>query len=214
MSEILKEAGVVDDSKYDVILYDVLGDVVCGGFAAPLRQGFADKVAIVTSEELMSLYAANNIAKAVRNYSSNGISLIGLIANLRDPGCDHEAVSRFASTIGTKVLRFLPRDPAVRQAEYEKKTVIEVNPDSELVARLRELADILLSAPAKPVCIPRPMTDVEFNDRSRRGFRREGPDLRPEDEATAVPLAAAVGAATIRVVPAPRALFAAKAAPL
>ena len=173
MSEILKEAGIVDDSKYDVILYDVLGDVVCGGFAAPLRQGFADKVVIVTSEELMSLYAANNIAKAVCNYSSNGISLLGLIANLRDPGCDEGVVSRFAAMIGTQVLQFLPRDPLVRQAEYQKKTVIETHPDSPLVMRIRELAKILIETPATPQRIPNPLSDAEFHGLSREAFRGE-----------------------------------------
>ncbi len=170
MSEILKEVGIVDDSKYDAILYDVLGDVVCGGFAAPLRQGFADKVVIVTSEELMSLYAANNIAKAVCNYASNGISLLGLIANLRDPGCDEGVINRFANLIETRVLQFLPRDPLVRQAEYQKKTIIETHPNSPLVQRIKTLAQILLETPASPQRIPNPLTDAEFHALSRETF--------------------------------------------
>lgn len=187
MSEILKEAGIVDDSKYDVILYDVLGDVVCGGFAAPLRQGFADKVVIVTSEELMSLYAANNIAKAACNYASNGISLLGLIANLRDPGCDEDVVTRFAKMIGTSVLQFLPRDPLVRQSEYQKKTVIETHPHSPLVARIKVLAKILLETPSKPQRIPNPLSDAEFHDLSRSTFQKERASSAkaPEREARA-----------------------------
>ena len=173
MSEILKEAGIVDDSKYDVILYDVLGDVVCGGFAAPLRQGFADKVVVVASEELMSLYAANNIAKAVCNYASNGISLLGLIANLRDPGCDESVIERFAKMIDAQVLQFLPRDPLVRKAEYQKKTIIETSPDSPLVQRIKTLAKVLLETPASPQRIPNPLSDTEFHAFSREAFNGE-----------------------------------------
>lgn len=174
MIEILEGAGVLREGRYDAALFDVLGDVVCGGFAAPLRQGLADKVLIVVSEELMALYAANNIARAVRNYSANGASLLGLVANLRDPGADRESVERFAGLIGTKVLAFLPRDPAVREAEYRRTTVIEHAPDSAFARAIRDLASGLgrgesLSAPP-----PTPLTDESFHELSRNAFVARG----------------------------------------
>lgn len=170
MIEILEGGGVLREGRYDATLFDVLGDVVCGGFAAPLRQGLADKVLIVVSEELMALYAANNIARAIRNYSSNGAGLLGLVANLRDPGADRESVERFAGLIGTKVLAFLPRDPAVREAEYRRTTVIEHAPDSPFARAIRDLASGLgrgesLSAPP-----PTPLTDESFHELSRNAF--------------------------------------------
>lgn len=172
MIEILEEAGFLRGDRYDVALFDVLGDVVCGGFAAPLREGMADKVVIVTSEELMSLYAANNVARAVRNYSANGSSLIGLAANLRDPDADREAVSRFAALIGTRVLGWLTRDAAVRRAEYARTTAVESAPSSDFARRVEALAGELLAAPAAPP--PSPLGDERFAALSRRAFRDDG----------------------------------------
>lgn len=89
-------------------MFDVLGDVVCGGFAAPLRVGFAQKVLVVTSEEPMSLYAANNICRAVETYASNGVVLAGLIANLRNNETDPSIFELFAELINSKVLAVIP----------------------------------------------------------------------------------------------------------
>jgi nitrogenase iron protein NifH len=170
MIEILNSAGVLSDGRYDVAIFDVLGDVVCGGFAAPLRQGFADKVVIVTSEELMSLYAVNNIARAVRNYSANGIALCGLVGNLRDPGADRGAVERFAAGIGTRVLAFLPREAAVREAEYRRVTVSEHAPKGEFSKKVSSLAQGLWDFDRSRAKVPTPFLDEQFHELSHKGF--------------------------------------------
>lgn len=171
MITILEGAGVLQEGRYDLALFDVLGDVVCGGFAAPLRQGFADKVVIVTSEELMSLYAANNIARAIRNYSDNGVVLCGLVANLRDQGADRGAVERFAARIGTGVLSFFSREAAVREAEYRRLTLTEHAPDCEMSRGISALAARLLGFDRGSASAPAPLSDERFNELSRIAFR-------------------------------------------
>ncbi len=170
---ILEEAGVLQEGRYDVAIFDVLGDVVCGGFAAPLRQGFADKVVIVTSEELMALYAANNIARAIKNYHENGVALCGLVANLRDRDADRASVERFAAEIGTGVLSFFPREAAVREAEFKRLTLVEHAPDHALTRTIEALGESLLGFDRKSVSVPRPLSDERFNELSRRAFVSE-----------------------------------------
>ncbi|MFI5348111.1 MAG: nitrogenase component 1 [Elusimicrobiota bacterium] len=177
MIEILEEAGFLEADRYDVALFDVLGDVVCGGFAAPLRENLADKVLIVTSEELMSLYAANNVARAVRNYAANGSSLVGLAANLRDPDADREAVARFAGLIGTRVVAWLTRDPAVRRAEYARKTAVEIAPESGFALSMESLASELLKPSA--TTIPTPLSDESFQVLARGAFAGAPPVPAP-----------------------------------
>ncbi|MDE2491491.1 MAG: AAA family ATPase, partial [Elusimicrobia bacterium] len=164
--ELLELSGRLRPDRYDVALFDVLGDVVCGGFAAPLREGMADVVALVTSEEMMSLYAANNVARAIRNYAANGASLAGLVANLRDPGADREAVARFAGLLGTRVLAWFERESAVRRAEYARETVVESAPESAFARAVEALAGALLEAAAAPP--PTPLGDERFAALSRR----------------------------------------------
>ncbi|MEK7384510.1 MAG: nitrogenase component 1, partial [Elusimicrobiota bacterium] len=170
MIELLEGAGILREDRYDVALFDVLGDVVCGGFAAPLRQGFADKVVIVASEELMALYAANNIARAIRNYSDNGVALCGLVANLRDPGADKKAVERLAALIGTKVLAFFHREAAVREAEYLRRTLVEHAPRAAMARGVTALARRLLDFDRAAAKVPSPISDEQFHELSRRAF--------------------------------------------
>lgn len=177
MIEILQEAGFLESDRYDVALFDVLGDVVCGGFAAPLRENLADKVLIVTSEELMSLYAANNVARAVRNYAANGSSLVGLVANLRDPDADRDVVARLAGLIGTRVVAWLMRDTAVRRAEYARKTAVEIAPESDFARTLESLASELLKPSLKN--IPTPLSDESFQILARRAFIGAAPIASP-----------------------------------
>jgi nitrogenase iron protein NifH len=110
MFEIFEEIGVVDEDRYDVAIFDVLGDVVCGGFAAPLRSAFAPKVVIVLSEEMASAYAANNIAKGVSHYLDNGVCLAGMVLNLRDNRADRGPVERFIQEVGSRILAVVPRE--------------------------------------------------------------------------------------------------------
>lgn len=126
----------------DYVLYDVLGDVVCGGFAMPIREGKAEEIYIVCSGEMMSLYAANNICKGIKRYAASGkTKLGGLICNSRMVDKEAELVSRFAQMLGTQMLYFLPRDKIVSTAERAKMTVIEYAPDCEQAGHYRALAE-------------------------------------------------------------------------
>lgn len=143
--EKLEELDAYEFYKPDVVLYDVLGDVVCGGFAMPIRGGYADEVCIVTSGEMMSLYAAANIAHAVKSFGKRGYaSLRGLIQNSKNIDGEGELVDKTAAEIGAEVLYRLPRDPVVQQAEETGKTVVEAFPDSDMTARYMALAKLLL----------------------------------------------------------------------
>ncbi|HWP50495.1 MAG TPA: nitrogenase iron protein NifH [Clostridia bacterium] len=143
--EKLEELDAYKIYKPDVILYDVLGDVVCGGFAMPIRGGYADEVCIVTSGEMMSLYAATNIAHAVKSFGKRGYaSLRGLILNAKNIAHENELVDKTAIEIETSVLYRLPRHPLVQQAEEEGKTVVEAFPDSDMTRHYKALAMLLL----------------------------------------------------------------------
>ena len=127
----------------DVIVYDVLGDVVCGGFAMPMREGYAQEVYLVTSGELMSLYAANNICKAVQRLSARPKSrcrLAGVICNAKNQPREEELVAEFARRVNSHLVQFIPRDRTVQLAELNRKTVIEYEPASAQAKVYRDLA--------------------------------------------------------------------------
>ena len=139
--EALEERDAFDILKPDVVLYDVLGDVVCGGFAMPIREGYARKVYIVTSGENMAIYAAANIAVAVDNFRQRGYaSLGGLILNRRNVPDEREKVEVLAGDVKTKIVADLPRDNAISEAELHGKPVFEISPESEYVREIRNLA--------------------------------------------------------------------------
>ena len=139
--EKLEELNAYDVYKPDIIFYDVLGDVVCGGFAMPIRGGYADHVCIVTSGEMMSLYAASNISHAVKSFAKRGYaSLKGLIFNSKNIEGEEELVNRAAEEIGTEVIYRLPRDPQVQAAEVMGKTVVEAFPESAMAGHFSALA--------------------------------------------------------------------------
>ncbi|AEE16650.1 AAA family ATPase [Treponema brennaborense] len=156
--EKLEELGAYETYRPDIVLYDVLGDVVCGGFAMPIRNGYADHVFIVTSGEMMSLYAAGNIASAVRNFGARGYaSYSGVILNARNVENEREIVERALLEIGGSIVSEIPRSGTVQEAELQGKTVIEACPDSEQAERYRELARRILKltgaeAPCETVC--------------------------------------------------------------
>lgn len=141
----LEELGAYDIYKPDIVLYDVLGDVVCGGFAMPIREGYADHVLVVTSGEMMALYAASNIVSAVHNFGKRGYAKLGgIILNSRNVENEVETVEKAAKEMGEKVLCVIPRDGAVQQAEDLGKTVIEALPDTDMAACYRNLAEKVL----------------------------------------------------------------------
>lgn len=145
--EKLEEINAYEELKPDVVLYDVLGDVVCGGFAMPLRAQYADYVWIVTSGEKMSLFAARNIAQAVSGFQSRGYAQLGgLILNRRNVKTEPAAVEQLAQEIGSRVICDLPRSETVGDAEELAKTVMEAFPQSEMAGHYRTLADKILEA--------------------------------------------------------------------
>ncbi len=143
--EKLEELDAYEVYKPDVIFYDVLGDVVCGGFAMPIRGGYADEVCIVTSGEMMALYAAANISHAVQSFGKRGYATLrGLIFNGKGIENEDELVHKAAEEIGTSVIRKVPRDPMVQKAEELGKTVVEAFPDCEISQIFRSLAKTLV----------------------------------------------------------------------
>lgn len=137
---LLERLGAYADDL-DYVFYDVLGDVVCGGFAMPIREGKAREIYIVCSGEMMALYAANNIAKGIKKYASTGgVRLGGLICNSRKVDGEADLVSAVAKELGTQMIHFVPRDNAVQKAEINRKTVIDYSPDVPQADEYRELA--------------------------------------------------------------------------
>ncbi len=137
---LLEQLGAYTDDL-DYVFYDVLGDVVCGGFAMPIREGKAQEIYIVCSGEMMALYAANNISKGIAKYGKTGtVRLGGLICNSRKVDREYELVEAVAKKLGTQLIHFVPRDNAVQRAEIHKKTVIDFSPDEPQADEYRTLA--------------------------------------------------------------------------
>lgn len=144
--EKLDELGAKETYQPDVILYDVLGDVVCGGFAMPIRSGYARDVFIVTSGEMMSLYAASNIVHAIRNFGPRGYARYsGVILNSRNVQDERAVVDKALEEIGGGVIATIPRDGIVQRAEDQGKTVIEAFPTSPMAQCYRDLATAVLA---------------------------------------------------------------------
>ena len=139
--EKLKELGAYERYKPDVVLYDVLGDVVCGGFSMPMRNGYADKIFIITSGENMAIHAAANIAMAVQNFKNRGYAgLGGLILNRREVPREEEKVAELAEDFHTSVIGTLSHSELVALAEEQQKTLMECYPESEMAEEYRVLA--------------------------------------------------------------------------
>jgi nitrogenase iron protein NifH len=139
---LLEQLGAYDaDKNLDYVFYDVLGDVVCGGFAMPMREGKAKEIYIVCSGEMMAMYAANNICKGIVKFAeAGGVRLGGLICNSRQVDNEEEMIDEFARRLGTHMIHFLPRDNDVQRAEIQRKTVIEWNPQAPQADEYRTLA--------------------------------------------------------------------------
>ena len=150
---LLEQLGAYDDDKHlDYVFYDVLGDVVCGGFAMPIRDGKAQEVYIVCSGEMMALYAANNISSAVRNFEDRSYARIfGLILNHRNVENETEKVQAFAEEKKIPIVGEIPRSDEIIRWEDQGKTVIEGDADSEISKRFFELAEKLLEEEAESV---------------------------------------------------------------
>lgn len=129
---LFKQQKVFEDLDLDVVIYDVLGDVVCGGFAVPIREGIAEHVFTVSSADFMSVYASNNLFKGIKKYSNTGGALLGgIIANSINNSYQKEIVDDFAKKTNTQIVEYVPRSVTVTQSELQGKTTIEAAPDSE-----------------------------------------------------------------------------------
>ena len=158
--ELLENLGAYTDDL-DYVLYDVLGDVVCGGFAMPIREGKAKEIYIVCSGEMMSLYAANNICRGITRYAAQGkTKLGGLICNSRLVDNEKDLVEEFASRLGTKMIYFIPRDNIVQHAELNRKTVIEQAPECNQADEYRSLAREIDGN--EDFCVPTPISNDEL----------------------------------------------------
>jgi nitrogenase iron protein NifH len=147
----------------DYVFYDVLGDVVCGGFAMPIREGKAQEIYVVASGELMAMYAANNICKGVQKYAmSGGVRLGGVICNSRNVDGEKELLDAFAKKLGSQLIYFVPRDNVVQRAEINRKVVVEYEPDCNQAAEYRGLAQAVDNN--ELFVVPQPLTQDELEE--------------------------------------------------
>lgn len=151
------------DEKWDVQIYDVLGDVVCGGFSVPMRKALIDRVFVVTSEEYMSLYACNNLLKSIAHFSKNRAAFLGgVIYNPKRVEYGQERISAFASSTKSPLIMTIPYLSEVQEAEWHQKTVIEYNKASEASGIFMKLAgEIMLS---EACSVPEPLSDEGLYD--------------------------------------------------
>jgi nitrogenase iron protein NifH len=144
--ELFKQQKAFEELDLDYVIYDVLGDVVCGGFAMPIREGIAQHVFTVSSGDFMSIYASNNLFKGIKKYSNSGGALLGgVIANSMNAGYSKEIVDDFASRTKTQIIQYVPRSITVTQSELQGKTVIEAQPDSEQAKVYKTLAERMVA---------------------------------------------------------------------
>jgi nitrogenase iron protein NifH len=157
---IIKDLKAFDTYSLDVVIYDILGDVVCGGFAQPIREGFAQEIYLLCSGSFMSLYAANNIAKGIRRLARRGdTGLAGVICNSSgDEQLERAVLSEFAEILGTKLIDFIPRSPVIQACEVQGRTVLEHSPQSPEADVFRGLAQRTLDNDSR--VIPTPIEEV------------------------------------------------------
>jgi nitrogenase iron protein NifH len=159
---MLEQLGAYGEEKaLDYVFYDVLGDVVCGGFAMPIREGKAEEIYIVVSGEMMAMYAANNICKGIVKFAESGVvRLGGIICNSRKVDNEEAMIEAFAAKLGTKMIHFIPRDNEVQRAEINRKTVIEYDPTHPQADEYRKLSRKIDQN--KNFVIPKPLISDEL----------------------------------------------------
>jgi nitrogenase iron protein NifH len=140
--QLFKQQKIFEKLDLDFVIYDVLGDVVCGGFAVPIREGIAEHVFTVSSADFMAIYAANNLFKGIQKYSNSGGALLGgLIANSINAPYAREILDDFVKQTNTQVVEYIPRSVTVTQSELQGKTTVEAAPDSEQAKIYTRLAE-------------------------------------------------------------------------
>ena len=187
--DLLKQRRVFEELELDVGFFDVLGDVVCGGFSVPIREGIAEKVFTVSSADFMAIYAANNLFKGIKKYSNSGGALLGgVIANSINAPHTHQIIDDFAERTKTRVVEYIPRSVTVTQAELSGKTTIEAAPHSAQADVYRSLAEkVVAPVPGK---VPSPLDEKELRDWAAKWARLileiSNPQPQPLVEAVAV----------------------------
>jgi nitrogenase iron protein NifH len=159
---MLENLGAYTDDL-DYVFYDVLGDVVCGGFAMPIREGKAQEIYIVASGEMMALYAANNISKGIAKYAkTGGVRLGGIICNSRNVDREEELLRAFSKELNSQLIYFVPRDNIVQRAEIHRQTVIQYDPNSKQAGEYRNLAEAIENNTF--FTVPTPMTQDRLEE--------------------------------------------------
>jgi nitrogenase iron protein NifH len=159
--QLLKQQRVFDELDLDFVIYDVLGDVVCGGFAVPIREGIAEDVFTVSSSDFMAIYAANNLFRGIQKYSNSGGALLGgVIANSINNSFQKKIVDDFVERTKTRVVQYVPRSITVTQSELKGKTTIEGAPTSEQAKVYRELANRIVEHDVSHVPSPLEPADL------------------------------------------------------
>jgi nitrogenase iron protein NifH len=161
--QLLKQLKVFDELNLDYVLFDVLGDVVCGGFAVPIREGIAEHVFTVSSADFMAIYAANNLFRGIQKYSNSGGALLGgVIANSINAPYSKDIIDDFVTRTQTQVIGYVPRSVTVTQSELQGKTVIEAAPNSEQAKIYRKLAERIANHTESTV--PAPLESKELTN--------------------------------------------------
>lgn len=159
---LFRQQNVFEDLDLDYVIYDVLGDVVCGGFAMPIREGIAEHVFTVSSADFMAIYAANNLMKGIKKYSNSGGALFGgIIANSINQSYSRDIVDDFALNTQTQIVEYVPRSVTVTQSELQGKTTIEAAPDSEQAEIYRGLAKKIAAHEKSTVPSPLEVSDLQ-----------------------------------------------------
>lgn len=161
--ELLQQQNIFEELDLDYVIFDVLGDVVCGGFAVPIRTGIAEHVFTISSSDFMAIYAANNLFKGIQKYSNAGGALLGgVIANSINTDFHRDIIDDFVERTQTQVVQYVPRSLTVTQAELQGKTTIEAAPDSEQADIYRELARSIAAHTDSKV--PTPLSTEDLRD--------------------------------------------------
>jgi nitrogenase iron protein NifH len=181
--ELFKQQRVFEELDLDFVIYDVLGDVVCGGFAVPIREGIAQHVFTVSSSDFMSIYASNNLFKGITKYSKSGGALLGgVIANSINQPYARDIIDDFTAKTQTKVMEYIPRSVTVTQCELQGKTTIEAAPDSAqakvYLSLARKIADHTQSKTPAPLGVQELRDWAEYWGRRLLSF--ETGEVRPE----------------------------------
>lgn len=161
--QLFKQQNIFEELDLDIVIYDVLGDVVCGGFATPIREGIAKHVFTVSSSDFMSIYASNNLFKGIKKYSTSGGALLGgVIGNSINTDYQKEIIDDFVKKTATQVMEYVPRSVTVTQSELQGKTTIEAAPASKQADIYRRLADKIIKHTESKT--PSPLEPKELKD--------------------------------------------------